>query len=112
MGADDKQFIYVLHATRIGMLTEGPTPEEAATVGEHFAYLKRLTEQGVMILVGRTLNCDDETMGIAVFRAATPEAARQTMEADPAVSAGVMRARLFPFSIALYGAPLLGGGSA
>lgn len=49
-----RQWIYVLKPARLGMLTEGPTPEEDEIVSRHFAYLKDLTEKGVMILMGRT----------------------------------------------------------
>jgi uncharacterized protein len=83
------------------MVTEGPTPEEAETVSRHFAYLEDLTEKGVMILVGRTQNRDKSTFGIAIFEAEDESAARRIMEADPAVRAGVMRADLYPYQIAL-----------
>ena len=41
--------------------------------------------------------------GITVFQATSEEAARDIMNNDPAVIAGVMRAELFPFRIALVG---------
>ena len=34
------------------MVSEGRTPEEDQVVGEHFSYLERLTQQGV-VLPGR-----------------------------------------------------------
>lgn len=95
------QFIYVLKPTRLEMLTEGPTPEEAETVSRHFAYLKDLTEKGVMILVGRTQNRDESTIGLAIFEAEDESAARTIMENDPAVVRGVMRATLYPYRVAL-----------
>src|SRR5215510_4233506 len=67
--AKKPQWLYHLKPTRLGMLTEGPTIEEATTVTKHFAYLEDLTEQGVMILMGRTQNSDESTFGIAVFEA-------------------------------------------
>ena len=57
------QWIYVLKVTRLEMLTEGSTPEEDEIVGRHFAYLKDLTEKGVMILMGRTQTADESTFG-------------------------------------------------
>src|SRR5829696_7729688 len=54
-----KQFLYDLKPARLGMVTEGPTPEEAEIVSRHFQYLKDLTEKGVMILMGRTQNNDE-----------------------------------------------------
>ena len=94
------QWIYVLKVTRFEMLTE-PTPEEEEIVSRHFAYLKDLTERGVMILVGRTQNSDESTFGIAIFEAEDEAAARTIMENDPAVVAGVMRATLYPYRVAL-----------
>ena len=95
------QFIYVLKPARLEMLTEGPTSEEAETVSRHFAYLKDLTEKGVMVIVGRTQNKDENTFGIAVFEAEDESAAQRIMENDPAVIGGVMHATLYPYKIAL-----------
>jgi uncharacterized protein YciI len=39
-----------------------------------------------MILVGRTQNNDDATIGIAIFEAQDETAARKIMENDPAVA--------------------------
>ena len=95
------QFLYILKPVRIGMVTEGPTPEEAETVSRHFAYLSDLTDKGVMILVGRTQNKDESTIGIAIFEAEDESAARKIMENDPAVVGGVMLATLYPYKVAL-----------
>ena len=83
------------------MVADGPTPEEAETVSRHLAYLKDLTEKGVMILVGRTQNSDESTFGIAIFEAEDEIAARTIMENDPAVAGGVMSAALYPYKVAL-----------
>jgi len=95
------EWLYILKVTRLEMLTEGSTPEEDKIVGRHFAYLKDLTEKGVMILMGRTQNNDESTFGIAIFEAKDEEAARTIMENDPAVTGGVMRATLYPYRVAL-----------
>jgi uncharacterized protein YciI len=96
-----QQWLYHLVPARLGMVTEGPTPEEAETVSRHFAYLKELTEQGVMVIVGRTQNNDEQTFGIAIFEAEDESAAQRIMAHDPAVQGGVMRATLYPYKIAL-----------
>ena len=83
------------------MLTEGSTPEEVELISQHFARLKLLMEQGVVILAGRTLNTDPSSFGIVIFNAESEEAARAIMEGDPAVRGGVMRAELFPYGVAL-----------
>jgi len=79
------QWLYILKPARPGMVTEGPTPEEAEKVSRHFAYLEKLTEKGTMILVGRTQNADENTIGIAIFEAEDESAARKILENDPAV---------------------------
>lgn len=97
----DRQFLYKVHTSRPDLLTTGPTAEEAAIVQEHFDYLKGLTTKGVVILVGRALTTDENTFGLAIFRAESEGAAREIMSNDPAVKKGVMRATLFPFRVAL-----------
>ena len=99
--SDVEHYIYRIQPSRPGMLTDGPTPEEAEIVSEHFAYLEQLTEQGVVVLAGRTLTTDESSFGIVILRADSEEAARDVMDNDPAVERQVMRAELFPFRIAL-----------
>ncbi|HVO79955.1 MAG TPA: YciI family protein [Terriglobales bacterium] len=94
-------FLYKLHLARPDMLRVGPTPQEAAVVEEHSRYLKELAAKGRIILVGRTLNTDETTMGLAVFRAESEAAAREIMNNDPAVKSSVMSATLFPFRVVL-----------
>ena len=96
-----QQWIYVLKVTRLEMLTAGATPEEDEIVGRHFAYLKDLLEQGVVVLMGRTQNDDETTFGIVIFEADDETAARAIMQNDPAVREKVMTASLYPYRIAL-----------
>jgi uncharacterized protein YciI len=98
-----QQFLYRLTPTRIEMVTIRPTPEEQAIVSEHFAHLAALTEQGVMLLVGRTQDNSPRTFGIAIFQAESADAAQAIMNSDPAVRKGIMHAELFPFRIGLAG---------
>lgn len=99
--AEVAEYLYKIHPTRLEMLTQGPTPEEAAIVAQHLAYLQRLAEQGVVVLAGRTQKADERAFGIVIFRAASEEAARNVMNNDPAVKNGVMRAELYPYRIAV-----------
>ncbi|HEX2620766.1 MAG TPA: YciI family protein [Phototrophicaceae bacterium] len=94
------QYLYRIQPTRMDMLIQS-TPDEDRIVGEHFQQLKRLTEDGVVILAGRTLNTDDSTFGIVIFNAEDDESARTIMDDDPAVSQGVMKAELFPYRVGL-----------
>jgi len=95
-----RQFIYKLEATRLEMLTVGPTPDEMRIVEEHSNYLKDLAEKGVVTLAGRTLNNEATTFGIVILSAADEAAAHAIMNRDPFVRNGLMRATLFPFRIA------------
>jgi uncharacterized protein YciI len=94
-------YLYRIQPTRAGMLANGPTPEEVAIVSRHFAYLKQLHEEGVVVHAGRTLNADATSFGIVILRADSEDAARDLMNHDPAVKDHVMRAELFPYRIAL-----------
>lgn len=87
------------------MLTAGPTQAEAAIVAEHFDYLRRLTEAGVVRLAGRTTDEGPATLGIVILEADDKDAAQRLMDEDPAVSGGVMTATLQPFRIALQADP-------
>jgi len=99
------QFCYVLKPGRPDMLVTGLDEAEEAVVQEHFAYLAKLTEKGVVKLAGRTDTTGPESFGICIFDAEGAEAARALMEKDPAVREGVMTAELFPFRLALFGSP-------
>ena len=96
------QFLYRIQPARPAMLTEGPTPEEARRVGAHFAYLQALATRGTLLLAGRTTTSDATTFGIAIYEAADEREARAIMDDDPAIRAGVFRAELFPYSVALW----------
>ena len=87
------------------MLVDGGTPEEAAIVGQHFAYLQGLEQDGVVLLAGRTLNTDASSHGIVIFQAESDDAAQAVMANDPAVQQGVMSAELFPYRVALMRLP-------
>jgi uncharacterized protein len=95
------QYLYRIHPSRPTMLSDGPTPEEGAIIDEHFAYLERLTAQGIVLLAGRTLTIGADSFGIVIFRAASAAAAQDMMAADPAIREGVMQSDLFPFRISL-----------
>jgi uncharacterized protein len=99
--SDVTHYLYKIQPSRIEMLTHGPTPEEAEIVVQHFTYLKQLTEQGVVVLAGRTLNTDEKSFGIVIMRADSEEAARNVMLNDPAVKHQVMHAELYPYRIVL-----------
>ncbi len=96
------QFLYRIQPTRAGMLSEGPTAEEARIVGEHFDYLKGLVDAGTVLMAGRTLHADGRAFGIVVFVAESEAAAEEIMRDDPAVRAGVFQGEIHPYAVALW----------
>ncbi|MBP6874571.1 MAG: hypothetical protein KBD56_00720 [Candidatus Eisenbacteria bacterium] len=94
-------YLYRIQPTRPDMLSKGATPEEDALVTEHFLYLQEQTRRKVVLLAGRTLTTDTDSFGIVIFTASSEDEAARIMEEDPAVQAGVFRAQLFPFRVAL-----------
>ena len=94
-------YLYRVQPTRIGMVTDESTPEEERAISELFKRLQLLMEQGVVLLAGRSLNNDENTFAMVIFKADSDEAAREIMNEDPAVKAGVLRAELFPFFVAM-----------
>lgn len=95
------EFLYRIHPSRADMLMTGPSDTEATIIGQHFEYLKDLTERWVVTLAGRTLSTDPASHGIVIFRAESEADARRIMRDDPAVKNGVFLAELFPFQTAL-----------
>ena len=94
-------YIYKIQPVRPEMLSDGMTDDEARITGEHFAYLQRLLDEGVLILAGRTLNTDYSAFGIAIFEARDDAHMRQLTMADPGVAQKLFRAEWHPFRIAL-----------
>ena len=96
----ESEFIYLIEPVREGMVEKPTDEEEAAAVEAHFQYLKSLTEQGTVVLAGRTT--EPPHVGLVIFRAADRAAAEAIMDDDPAIKAGVFAPRLQPFRIALH----------
>lgn len=99
------QWVYVLKLVPRLHDDKAWTKDDERAVGDHFKRLKQLTAERTVILAGRTLEPGDQTFGLVVFEAADEAAARALMEADPAVSSGVMTATLHPYAVALLRAP-------
>jgi len=99
--APKKHFLIVLHLPPRLHDDQAWTDADKAAVGAHFQRLKAATDTGQVVLVGRTPEPGDKTMGLVVFTAADEPAARAFMAGDPCVAAGVMLAELHPFDLAL-----------
>lgn len=92
-------WLYRIVPSRPEMVVDA-TSDEQRIVGAHFAYLVELRDRGILILAGRTQESEG-TFGVSIFEADDEAAAREVMEADPAVAAGVFVASLHPYRIAV-----------
>lgn len=100
-----KQFVYVLRVTPDFQNAQAWTDKENAVVAQHFERLAKATAAGQVVLAGRTTEALAATFGIVIFEAESVEAARQFMDDDPAVKAGLMSATLHPYAVALQRKP-------
>lgn len=98
-----QKFCYLLRLFPDYFELDGWTEEATQAVEKHFQYLKKLTEEGILILAGRTLNepMTEEDFGIAILETSTRREAQDIMDNDPAILARVMYARFYDFSLAL-----------
>jgi uncharacterized protein YciI len=96
-----KQFVYVLHLVSRLYDQQAWSKDDAAAIERHFNRLKEATERGQVIFAGRTDEPGDKTFGLVVFEAKDQAAASEFMNADPAITAGVMTAELHPFLLVL-----------
>ena len=97
----DKEYLYVLKLRQDLFDANNWTAKENKIVEEHFNRLKKMLEEGSLVLAGRTLNMDPEGLGIVIFKAGTEEEAKEIAANDPAVKAGIMSAKVFPYRTAL-----------
>ncbi len=97
---DSREFLYVIRATRPEMVTVGPNPEEEEILTLHARHLSRLTNEGTVLVFGRTQNTDESNFGVVIFQAEDEEEARLLMQSDPAVAYGIMQAELYPYRVA------------
>lgn len=96
-----KHWLYRIQPLRLEMLVSGGTEEEKAVLAQHFDYLQRLTDEGVVQLAGRTVLADYHSFGIVIFLAPDEDAALAIMHNDPGVRERLFRAELFPWRTAL-----------
>lgn len=96
-----KHHIYLFEAVRPELITDPDawTEEDLRIAQEHFAYLNRATEDGIVILAGRST--DGIGPAIVILDIADEGEARRFMNNDPFVAGGLMRADLHPFRASL-----------
>ncbi len=96
------EWIYFIHPPRENF-AETMTATEEAAWSLHFDRLKRLRDEGSLILAGPTLG--RHNTGIVVFEAEDEDSARTTMEEDPVVNGGFAQGELREFRVSLLRCP-------
>lgn len=97
----NNQYIYTLRLIPALIDEANWTDRENNIVANHFAYLQEAKKNGQLILAGRTLNMDENTFGIVIFKAESKQIAEHFMGNDPAVKEGIMISELYPYKVAL-----------
>jgi len=92
------EWIYLIHPPREDFAAT-MTAEEEAVWDAHWARLKRLYADGIIVLAGPTLG--RHNTGIAVFEAPDEAAARAIMADDPIAAGGWAMVELRPFRVSL-----------
>jgi uncharacterized protein YciI len=92
-------WLYLLRPVRLAMV-EDPTEAEQTIQADHFAYLRRLRDEGRLIVAGPS-PAGEDTFGLVVLSIEDEDEARAAMAADPAVAAGVMTATLRPLRLSV-----------
>jgi uncharacterized protein YciI len=90
-----QQFLLVLEGGRPTII-EDITASEQKIVDHHFALLQEAHRQGTVALVGR---CDDTPLGIIILQVNSRQEAEAILDNDPAVRAGLMKGKLYPFTV-------------
>ena len=91
-------WIYFIHPPRDDFAATMTEAEEAAW-GRHWERIKRLFDEGRIVLVGPTMG--RVNTGICVFEAPDEAAALTIMNEDPAIAEGFARGELRPFRVSL-----------
>jgi len=91
-----KQFLVLLEGTRADW-PNNMTPDEEAVLEKHFVYLRNLMYDGTMLLAGPAFGLG----GVVVLQVADEAGARDIMDKEPSVVAGVHTYKLYPFVASL-----------
>jgi uncharacterized protein YciI len=77
---------------------ETMTEEESQIMSAHFLYLKQKLAEGKLIMAGPVTTGD---FGISVVETDSEDQAREIVNNDPAVVAGIMKPTLYPYRVSL-----------
>lgn len=96
------EFVYKLILEDRLFQEENWTKEDEKIVSAHFNHLVQLKDKNKLILAGKTAGLDTTTYGLCIFTADSLEEATSTMNSDPAVQSGIMKATLHEYNVALF----------
>ncbi|MHA2297267.1 MAG: YciI family protein [Candidatus Hodarchaeales archaeon] len=97
-----KQHFFVITMPYRKDFITNPIEEEQQKMKEHFQYLKDLLNQDKLFLAGPTLTIEDP-FGVYIFETRNEEEARELIENDPSVKAGIQKiTELRPMRISLH----------
>lgn len=92
------EWIYFLHPPRENF-ADTMTEAEIEAWGRHFVRLKKMRDDGILILAGPTLGTINT--GVSIFEAPDEAAAQKIVDDDPAIVGGFARGELRPFKVSL-----------
>ena len=87
---------YVMAFLKAGPNRGGSDEEKAALQRAHMENIKRLADEGLLVLAGPFLD-KGELRGIYIFNVADVDAAKKLTETDPAIQAGSLVMELKPW---------------
>ena len=94
---DPTHFLYLARPPRETFVADA-TPAEMQIMLQHFAFLQKLLDDGKLLLAGP---CVDGAYGVAIFKVTDVAEARQLVDRDPAVVAGLFTPELHPLRLGL-----------
>ncbi|MBN8585104.1 MAG: hypothetical protein J0M37_08410 [Ignavibacteria bacterium] len=77
---------------------ETMTEAESEIMSRHFEYLKQKLKEGKLVMAGPVTTGE---FGLSVVETESEEEARDIMNNDPAVIAGIMKPEIFPYRVSL-----------
>lgn len=96
LGADDYGMKwYVLVMLKTGENTTADAETQAELFSGHMAAIRKLSDEGLMVLAGPLEPNERTFRGIFVFDVQTIDEARELLKEDPAVREGLLSAELF-----------------
>lgn len=98
LGADEygmKEYMFVL--LKSGTKTVSDKAIRDSIFSAHLANIKRLADEGKLVIAGPFLNNDKSYRGIFILNVATKEAAEKLLLTDPAVKGQLLEAEIIPW---------------